>query len=143
MKAIVFFFLLMCTASLAHAQYTVSATSNIPASKLPATAVIPTVAKLTDPQRVAFTVDVPGSLDNANDSTAVAAIIAAVKTKLETYYVVPVYGIDTSLDVTARILITEIRRTYDTFDPGDFKEQYQVASDVFRVKGYFEWIVED
>lgn len=143
MKGILAIFIFIWTTLLASAQLSSSWTSNIPASKLPSNANIPTVAKLTDPQRIAFTVDVPGSLDNANDSTAVAAIGAAVQTKLLTYYVVPVYGIDTSLDVTDRILITEIKRRYDTFEPGDMKNQYKVANDIFRVKGYFEWTVAD
>jgi hypothetical protein len=127
-----------------NAQITTYWTSNIPLKNRPAASAIP-VDTLLDgytTSRQAFQVDVAGTLDNANQATAFAAIGAAVKTAIDTNYIEDVWGLDESADILGRILITDIRRRSPEYEPGDIKNQYLVATDVFRVSGFFEWAIE-
>ncbi|HZV71643.1 MAG TPA: hypothetical protein VFG10_18960 [Saprospiraceae bacterium] len=142
MKLFISFFLCAFLSMQMSAQLTSAWTTNISTKNLPTHANIPTVAKLTSPVYQPFDITVPGTLDNANDSTAVAAIGAAVRTKLNTFYVVPIWRIDTTAGVIGRILISEIRRGYDTFTVGDLANQYKVAVDVFRVKGIYQYVAD-
>lgn len=131
--------------AVSHAQITTAWTTTIPAADLPDDANRPTVAALSTstPLRANFTLYLDATTyDNANDSTAFAALGTAVKAEIDSNYVEAVWGLDPSLDIVGRIVITRVIRTFDAFDPNDLSEQYVVDEDVFRVDGYMEWEIE-
>lgn len=132
-------------AIMSHAQISTAWTTTIPAANLPDNANRPTVAALSTstPLRANFTLYLDATTyDNANDSTAFAALGAAVKTAIDSNYVEDVWGLDPTLDIVGRIVITRVIRTFDAFDPNDLSAQYVVDEDVFRVDGYMEWEIE-
>ena len=134
-----------CTASSQGiGQVTTNWTSEIPTSRLPSGATVPTVAALTNPFSVNFTVDLtPASdFDNATKTTAWTAIGNAVQDTIDANRIISYWGIDTSLTITGRIVITDVTRRWDNFESGSLPNQYTAATDIFRVVGRFEWVLE-
>lgn len=121
-------------------QVTTEWTSEIAAAKLPSGATVPTVATLSNPQRANFTIDLDGTtIDNATETTAWTLLGNTVQDTIDAAWIIPVYGIDTSLTITGRIVITDVLRRFDNFEPGDLRNQYTAATNIFRVTGRFEW----
>jgi len=142
-KLILYAFLSLILASGLSAQVTNNWTSTIKARHLPPTANIPTVAALTDPHKLKFALALDGATyDNASDSTAFAGVGAATKAELDSNWLVQIWAIDTTLDITARTVLTRVTRKFDTFTYGDMDEQYGVATDIFWVEGVFEYVKE-
>lgn len=98
-----------------------------------------TVPAMLLPKKHTLTINVPASLDNATDSLAIVAIGDAIKDSIDQNYLVPDFRIDTSLDSEGQILITDIERRFDAFEPGDKANQYGVANPVFKVWVTFRW----
>lgn len=124
-------------------------TTSIPTAKLPASAVVPTVAELegsVNKEDFEIIITPASSVDNAVEATGFSALGDATKALLDSDWMSDVYGIDALLDVTARIVITKVRRGWDNIPyvaSGEFSdaEQYAAATDIFRVWGYVEWVV--
>lgn len=143
MKRITSLFLGLFMVVSLFAQISTSWTTEIATTRLPSGATIPAVAALTSPSRVPFTVDLtPASTyDNATETTAFTAIGDATKVAIDSNFVVEVWGLNPAADITGRILITDITRRWDNFTPGDLPNQYTAATDIFRVTGWFEWVI--
>lgn len=143
MKKLIFLLALFATV-IGNAQIVTAWTTTLTAAQLPSGASIPTVAALagSPKNRQDFSITVPGSLDNATKSTAFTAVGAATKDTIDASWLVPVYGIDTSLDIHGRVVITSIIRGFSQFEYGDKINQFGVGTDVFRVTGYFEWATD-
>lgn len=143
MKKLFLFLITLITFSI-NAQITTAWTTTISASRLPEGATIPTVAEIDDANVENFSIDLDATTyDNATETTAFTAIGAATKTDIDSNWVVDVWALDTSLEITGRIVITSITRRFDNFEPNDLRGQYTEADDIYRVNGYFEWIKED
>lgn len=125
----------------ANAQMVTSITATMSADHVPTTAYVPVIASLTNPFYADFTVDVPGTLDNANDSLAFDAILDAIKDTIDLNRAPNTFALDTSKNIVGRIYVTSIIRQFDTFTPEDYKNQYQVATNVFRCRGRFKWVI--
>ena len=140
MKSVLISLFIALTFSL-NAQITTAWTTTISATRLPVGATIPTVAELDNPNTENFSIDLDASTyDNETETTAFTAIGAGVKTEVDSNWVVDVWALDTSLNITGRIVITNILRRFDTFEPADYRNQYTLAEDIFRITGYFEWV---
>lgn len=118
-------------------------TSTLPTSKIPTGATVPAVAELEGTvNKEDFSIDLDAATyDNATETTAWTAIGNAVKTEIDSNWVSDVFGIDSALTVSGRIVITGVERRFDNFEPGDLPMQYTAATDIFRVTGYFEWVI--
>ena len=139
---ILFSIMLIAIGYNSSAQISTGWTAAISANKLPAAATVPVVAKPTGAERVKFTVEIDASsVDNATTATAFTDLGDAVKIELDTNWVVDVWGLDETLDIVGRYVITSVERAWDNFETGDDAEQYTEATDVFIVKGYFEWAI--
>lgn len=129
-----------------NAQITTYWTSNIPAKYLPSGATVPADTLLDGytVSRQAFEVDLTpaATYDNATETTAWTAIGAATKVAIDSNFVVEVWGLDEAANILGRILITNVTRRWDNFEPTDKTMQYTAATDIFRVNGYFEWAIE-
>lgn len=120
-------------------------TSNMPTNQRPTGAVIPAVTlPAVATNRDDFTIDLTpdATYDNAVEATAFAAIGAAVKTEWDTNHDTAIHGLDAAANIHARIVIEKIERRFDTFEYGDYKNQYKVAVGIFRCTGYVEWAVD-
>ena len=134
MRNLIFFFLFLAGG--------LSAQISITASDLPDDANIPSVAALSssNPSKAYWTMYLDATTyDNANDSTAFAALGAAVKTEIDSNYVEDIFGINPAADVVMRTVITYVRRQWDAFEFLDLSSQYLADEDVFKVSGYCEW----
>lgn len=122
-----------------QAQYTHGATTRMDVIMIPTGYSIPSVTALDPDSCVTMTwsFDMPGSLDNASQSAALTAILTAVKDSV-LERALSVWSVDTT-DVTFRTVMTECKRGMKEFTIGDFKNQYQVGTDVFKCKGTTQW----
>lgn len=138
------------TAITSNAQMVTAWTTTIKQSILPSNAYIPSVDALTSDIVVRKEFDVKllngATWDNTNDSTAFRDICEATKVKIDDEFLVPIWGIDTSLAFTGRIVITSVSRmlfrlnsAQTPFSCGDYTHQYFTAVEGYRVGGYFEW----
>ena len=124
-------------------------TTTIPTSKLPASAVVPSVAELEGnviTKEFEVIVTPASSVDNATEATGFAALGAAVKALIDSDYDTAQFGLDATASITMRTVITKVRRGWDNIPylaNGEFAdaEQYAAATDIFRVWGYCEWVV--
>lgn len=141
---------ILLTTITANAQMVTAWTTTIKPSVLPSNAYIPTVDALASDVIVRKDFDVKllngATWDNTNDSTAFRAICEATKVKIDDEFLVPIWGIDTSLNFTGRIVITSVNRmlfrlnsAQTPFSCGDYTHQYFTAVEGYRVGGYFEW----
>lgn len=121
------------------AQMTLEWTTRMPAADLPDDWTPPEIDAMTLPKKHTGTINMPASLDNADDTLAVLAIGEALMDSIELNYLVQDFRIDTSLDSKGQILITDIERRFDTFAPGNKRGQYTVATPVFKVSWTFRW----
>ncbi len=125
------------------AQISTAWTSTISSRKLPTGATVPTVAAIDDSNRETFALNLDGTtIDNATETTAWTALGAATKVAIDSNWIEEVWGLNPALDITGRIVITDVLRRFDNFEPKDWPNQYTAATNVFRVTGYFEWIIE-
>lgn len=142
--------IILLAAITSSAQMVTAWTSTIKPSILPSNAYLPTVDALTSDVIVRKDFDVKllngATWDNTNDSTAFRAICEATKVEIDDDFLVPVWGIDTTLDFTGRIVITSVTRmlfrlnsAQTPFSCGDYTNQYFTAVEGYRVGGYFEW----
>lgn len=123
----------------AKAQFVHAWTTTIDSNKRPSGSTVPSVATMAEPKATqTWTIDIPGSLDNATPATAFAAIGAAVKDTILLNRLLGTWHVDTT-DITVRTVIQGITRGYKEFSCGDLKNQYQVGTDVFHVIGYSDW----
>lgn len=123
------------------AQITTAWTCSMNTNKIPAGATVPTVAELDNPNSGSFVIDLDAvTHDNATETTAFTSIGNAVKVEIDSNWVVDVFGLDASLDITGRIVITNIQRRFDNFEPDAIRDQYTAATDIFRVTGTFQWV---
>lgn len=123
-----------------NAQITTYWTTDIPSKWRPTSAVVPADTLLDDVSTTfsqPFVFYLAGTLDNANQATAFAAIGDAAKTEIDSNWVEDVWGLDPTLNIVGRVMIHSIIRRYEEFDPGDYNDQYQVATDKFRIEGVF------
>jgi len=130
---------------IANAQIENNWLTTIPAANLPTNASRPTVDELASPSpsKRFFTLNLDATTyDNATGSTGWAALAAAVKTEIDSNYVVDSFGLDETLDIMMRTVITNVKRQWDAFEFLDLSEQYLADEDVFRVSGYCEWGIE-
>lgn len=125
----------------AYAQITTAWTVNLPSRYIPTGFTVPNVPALTgNVLQVNFVIDVPAdSVMHAVDSTALHLIGDYIKDDIDSNYVEAVWGLDPDLNITGRILITNILRMTDSFNPGDFRRQYKQGNAIFRVRGKFQW----
>lgn len=137
-----FILLSFLTVSLS-AQISTAWTCTIPKNNLPVGVTIPTVTTLVNPTTRDFLIDLDGTTyDNATETTAFTAIGNATKTAIDSNWIVDTFGLDESLDIVGRIIITGVSRRFDNFEPNNLRDQYTAATNVFRVTGRFEWIKE-
>lgn len=139
-----FFIISFFAVAFCNAQLSNNWTFSTPANMLPSTYTAPTVTPLTGVYvgKARFVVEVPGSLDNDTMATALAAIGAAARDSVNSQYVEALWGLDVTLDITMKTVFQEIKRGYSEFDFGDFANQYKVGTDVFKLTGYSEWVIE-
>jgi len=146
MKILLSFFLAVLFVLGGNAQITTYWTSNIPTKYLPTGATVPADTLLdgytVSRQAFEVTLTPASTYDNDTETTAWTAIGAATKTAIDSNFVVEVWGLDEDADIIGRVLITNVTRRWDDFEPGNLPMQYTAALDVFRVTGYFEWAIE-
>ena len=123
------------------AQITTEWTTNLPNRYMPTGFTAPDVPALTgNVLQVNFVIDVPAdSVLHAVDSTALQLIGAYIKTDIDSNYIEAVWGLDPGLDIDGRILITNILRMTDSYEPGNFRGQYKQGNAIFRTRGKFQW----
>ena len=118
-------------------------TSTIKSRNLPPGATVPSVASLSSPHKLKFAISLDGTtIDNATETAAWTALGAATKTAIDSNWVEEIYGLDPSLDIVARTVITRVTRRFDNFTPGDLAQQYTAATNIFYVEGVFEYEIE-
>lgn len=132
--------MILLTGFAMHAQYTSNWTAKMPSSKIPTGVSLNNIDTLVGYSTIRFSIDLDATTyDNANKVTAFNAIGAAVKSHIDTTWVLDVWAIDTSLNVVGCIVIDHIVRTWDTIECGDDIGQYGEAEDVYRVRGRFKY----
>ncbi len=136
---LLFALFLVLSFQLAQAQMVTAWFTKMNDTDLPSDYTQATIPSMLLPKKHSLTLLLPASLDNATDSLAIVAIGNAVQDSIETNYLVPDFRIDTSLDSEGQILITDIERRFDAFEPGDKANQYGVANPVFKVWVTFRW----
>lgn len=125
-------------------------TTSLAASKLPTGATVPSVDALegtVSKENFEVIVTPASSVDNAVEATGFTALGAAVKAIIDADWMEAEFGLDPLADITARIVITNVKRGWDNIPyvertGFDDAEQYAAATDVFRVWGYVEWSVD-
>jgi len=147
MKAIARFGLMafMCLVTMmVTAQITTAWTADMPSSKIPSGVTLADIDTLTDPTILRFEIDLtPASTyDNATKSTAFNAIGAALKVYADSNLIEEVWALDPDLDIYGVYVIESINRVWDNFDTPDHIDQYTAATDVFRCRGRFKYIIE-
>lgn len=128
----------------ANAQYTDYWTTEIPLADRPAASTVPADTLLTGltTTRQTFTVDVPGTLDNATTATAFSAIGAAAMDSVMSQYAFDVWALDTTNhEIILGVVVTDITRRAPEYEPNDRRNQYKVATNVFRVSGYAKYAI--
>lgn len=116
-----------------------------PTSEVPTGGVIPAVAlPAVATARMPFVIDLTpdSTYDNANQVTAFAAVGDAVKAYWDANYDTGMLGLDAAAAIHVRIVITNILRRPDTYEYGDYANQYKVAVGIFRCTGFAEWGVD-
>lgn len=78
-------------------------------------------------------------LDDNDQDSAFYAIGDSVKVLIDSNYVEDTFKLNPDLDINMNIIITSIKRHFDNFDEGDYKNQYRVATNVFKIWGRVEW----
>lgn len=132
--------MLLFVSALMFGQMTTAWTTTQPNRQIPTSGfTVPTVSSLTSPQSVTFIISLPDSLDAATAAGGLTAIGAAVKMEIDTNWLVPIWGIDTSIAATGVITLTDVRRRWTEFEIDDLKNQYLTATPIFRIRGRFQW----
>ena len=144
MKTLLTFFLFAISFLTANAQYTDYWTTEIPLADSPAASTVPADTQLNGytTLRQSFSVDVPGTLDNATTATAFAAIGAAARDSVTSQYAFDVWALDTTNhEIILCAVITNIERRAPEYEPNDKRNQYKVATNVYRCTGYAKYAI--
>lgn len=116
-------------------------TSTQPSRQIPSTFTAPVVAELEDFNQATFAIDILDTIDHATAATALTNIGNRTKIVIDSNYIEDVFGLDPALDIEGRIVITDVKRRWDNFEPGNLRDQYKAASGIFRVRGKFQWVI--
>lgn len=116
-------------------------TTSLPNRLTPTGFVAPTVTVTIpdDYQQVSFDVFLLDTMSTEYGDTTLLAIGDHLKAYLDSNYVVQIWGLDESLNIEGVYTITDVLHRFEEFDPKVYKEQYQTATPVYRVRGRFRW----
>jgi len=120
-------------------------THELPAAQIPTGASTPTVtlpATAYATKNLTLDLTPDSTYDNATPATAFAAIGDAVKTYFDASVDTAALGLDAAAAIHVRLVITNILRRFDTFEYGDYAQQYKVEVGIFRVTYRVEWAVD-
>lgn len=109
----------------------------LPAQKVPSGVTLPDVDKPTDYDDVRrFTAKLDATTyDNATQSTAFNALMAAIKTELDSNFVDSVWHLDTGANLELTYDYRNVWRDGQTFQFNDAANLYKVNEDFFYVSG--------
>lgn len=126
-----------------NAQMVTNVYTKMSAGSLPPDFVQTDVPSLLLPHKDYVYLMLPDTLDNDNDSLAVADIMDAVLDSIVNNYLVQSFRLDTTLSSIGQAIITDISRQFGSIAPGDKANQYGTALPVYYVSVTFRWKRDD
>lgn len=133
-KSLFLTLILAVASAMASAQIHTAWTTDMPSKDIPSGVTVPDIDTLTNPTTFRVTIDLDKSTyDNDNKVTAFNALMAGMKTELDSNYVEEVWGWHNEDDLDVVYKVKNVTPAWDNFDGVDKLEMYAVSEDVYRI----------